>query len=113
MTTPTDHSDISERADKAAARQARAAIAAKRRERVKRAGYNVSEFSASLGIDDSTTFRWIAKGLVRAIQIGGLTIIPADERDRLLAEGAPTRRGRQARAAAGQFVKEANGGAAR
>ena len=76
MTTPTDHSDIDERANKAAARQARAASAAKRRKRIERAGYNVSEFSASLGIDDSTTFRWIKKGVVRAIQIGGLISLP-------------------------------------
>jgi hypothetical protein len=113
MTTPTDHSDIDERANKAAARQARAASAAKRRKRIERAGYNVSEFSASLGIDDSTTFRWIKKGVVRAIQIGGLTIITAAERDRLLAEGAPTRRGRQARAAGGQFTTGPDGGAVR
>jgi hypothetical protein len=103
----SDHSDINERADKAAARQARAASAAKRRKRIERAGYNVSEFSASLGIDPATTFRWIKKGVVRAVQIGGLTIITAAELDRLLAEGAPARRGRQSRAATGHFLKGA------
>ena len=113
MNTPTDHPDIIARAAKAAQRQKRAAKAAERRRRVERAGYNVSEFSASLGIDDSTTHRWIAKGMVRAIQIGGLTIITAAERERLLTEGAPTLRGRQPRAVGGQFAKDADDEAGR
>lgn len=103
----SNHSDINERATKTAARQARVASAAKRQSRVERAGYNVSEFSASLGVDDSTTHRWIAKGIVSAVKIAGLTIITAAERDRLLREGAPSGRGRQARAPGGRFVKEA------
>ena len=107
MPRHTDHPDIAQRADKAVARQTRAASAAERKKRVERAGYNVSEFSASLGIDPATTHRWIARGVVRAVQIGGLTIITAAERDRLLAEGAPSKRGRHRRAAGGQFTKDA------
>jgi hypothetical protein len=41
--------------------------------------------------------------------VGGSTLITRAELDRLLAEGAPTRRGRQVRAKGGQFVKEAAG----
>lgn len=106
-----DHLDINARAAMAAQRRAREANAEKRKRRIEhagyRAGYNVSEFSASLGIDPATTFRWIKKGVVRAVQIGGLTIITAAELDRLLAEGAPTRRGQQSRAATGHFLKGA------
>jgi hypothetical protein len=80
--------------------------ATRRKKRVERAGYTICEFSDSFQIDDSTAFRRIRRGLVRAVQIGGLTIIPAVERERLLVEGAPLRRGRSTRTTSGQFVKE-------
>jgi hypothetical protein len=99
------HSDLFDRADKTAVRQDRAASAAKRQSRVERVGYNVTDFSASLGIDVSTTNRWIAKGIVHAIKIAGLTIITAAERDRLLLEGASSGRGKQSRAPGGRFIK--------
>ena len=105
--TPTIFQTPTSARPNTAARQARVASAAKRQSRVERAGYNVSEFSASLGVDDSTTHRWIAKGIVSAVKIAGPTIITAAERDRLLREGAPSGRGRQARAPGGRFVKEA------
>jgi hypothetical protein len=54
------HPDIIDRAHKAAQRQARAASAERRKRRLERAGYNVSEFA--FGVDDSTTHRWIKKG---------------------------------------------------
>jgi hypothetical protein len=100
--------DIHARVAKAAAEQQRRQGAGKRKERVEqrvqRAGYKLSEFSAALGIDDATAFRWINKGVVRAVLIGGLTIIPAAEMDRLLSEGSPGRKDRE-RAEGGKFAK--------
>jgi hypothetical protein len=101
----TDYPDIAARVAKAAAGHERRRAAAKRGERIQRAGYKVAEFSAALGIDDSTATRWINKGIVRAIHIGGLTIIPSSEMDRLMREGSPRARKRMAaRTADGKFI---------
>ena len=97
-------SDLNIRAAKAVARQTRAASAAERKTRLERIAYTVDEVAEALARDPATLHRWIAQGLIRAIRIGGSTMIARAELDRVMAEGAPTRR-RRARAAGGRFAK--------
>jgi hypothetical protein len=101
VTTPTNHSDISERADKAA----------KRRTRIERLAFSFVEAADAIGRNPATLHRWISRGVLRVTHVGGSTLITRAELDRLLAEGAPTRRGRQVRATGGQFVKAGQAGA--
>jgi hypothetical protein len=105
------NSDLARRAGEAAAAQEKRQGAAKRRGRAaERAGFKVAEFSASLGIDIATTHRWLNKGIVRAVHVGGLTIIPASELDRLLAEGSPRGRKRLPKKTAdGKFIAKTGG----
>jgi excisionase family DNA binding protein len=100
VTTPTNHSNVSDKA-------------AKRRGRIERLAFSVVEAAEAIGRDPATLHRWISRGVLCATHVGGSTLITRAELDRLLSEGAPTRRGRQARTTGGQFVKEADGGAAR
>jgi hypothetical protein len=105
MSNSTD--DIALRVAKAAQDQERRRFAAERKariaKRVERAGFKLSEFCELFGIDNATIHRWINQGVVRAVHIGGLTIIPASERDRLLSEGSGGRK-RPARTPGGKFV---------
>jgi excisionase family DNA binding protein len=104
----SNHPDIAQRADKAAQRQTRAAKAAERRKRVERLAYSVMDAATAMGRDPATVWRWIKNGTLRASYVGGSTLIPKAELDRILTEGTP-RRKHQPRAASGQFLTKQSG----
>ena len=55
---------------------------------IDRAAYAPAEFAALFGRTAQWTWRHIREGAIRAVNIGGRTMIPATERDRLV-EGRP------------------------
>ena len=49
--------------------------------------YSVHEAAAALGLSASSIWKWISLGQLRAIKIGGRTLISADEHNRILKSG--------------------------
>jgi len=49
--------------------------------------YSVHEAAAALGLSASSIWKWISVGQLRAVRIGGRTLIPADELKRILKSG--------------------------
>lgn len=50
--------------------------------------YSVEEAQSKLGIGYATVFRWIKSGRLQALKLGGRTLIPKTEVERLLTERA-------------------------
>ena len=55
---------------------------------IERAAFSPPEFAALFGRTPQWSWRHIREGAIRAVNIGGRTMIPATERDRLV-EGRP------------------------
>ena len=52
---------------------------------VKRVGYTIAEVARMTGRDQSTIHRWLARGVLRAIQVpGGRRMVQAASLDRLI-----------------------------
>lgn len=49
--------------------------------------YSVHEAAATLGLSASSIWKWISLGQLRAVRVGGRTLIPADELERILKSG--------------------------
>ena len=49
--------------------------------------FSVHETAAALGLSASSVWKWISLGQLRAVRIGGRTVIPADEIQRILQSG--------------------------
>lgn len=49
--------------------------------------YSVHEAAAALGLSASSIWKWISLGQLRAVRVGGRTLIPADELNRILKSG--------------------------
>ena len=49
--------------------------------------YSVHEAAAALGLSASSIWKWISLGQLRAIRVGGRTLITAEELDRVLETG--------------------------
>lgn len=49
--------------------------------------YSVNETAAALGLSASSIWKWISLGQLRAIRVGGRTLITAEELDRVLETG--------------------------
>lgn len=49
--------------------------------------FSVHEAAAALGLSASSIWKWISLGQLRAVRIGGRTVIPADEIQRILQSG--------------------------
>jgi excisionase family DNA binding protein len=49
--------------------------------------YRVKPFCAKIGISVSSLYKYIEQGKIRVIRIGGRTLIPAEEAQRILREG--------------------------
>lgn len=49
--------------------------------------YSVHEAAAALGLSASSIWKWISLGQLRAVRVGGRTLIPADEINRVLETG--------------------------
>lgn len=52
-----------------------------------RLAFSVHEAAAALGMSASSIWKWISLGQIRAVRIGGRTLIKADEIERLLETG--------------------------
>jgi excisionase family DNA binding protein len=52
--------------------------------------YRPDELAAMFEVSRDTVYRWIARGLIRSVRIGGSMRIPADEMERVLRDGART-----------------------
>jgi predicted site-specific integrase-resolvase len=50
--------------------------------------YRVKPFCQRVGISPATFYKYVGLGKIRVIKIGGRTLVPAAEADRLLAGGA-------------------------
>jgi excisionase family DNA binding protein len=53
---------------------------------LRRLGFTVSEVAAMTGTARWTVYRWIEKGKLRAIKLGGRVLIPAKELRQLFGE---------------------------
>lgn len=49
--------------------------------------YSVHEAAAALGLSASSIWKWISLGQLRAVRVGGRTLIPAGELRRILKSG--------------------------
>lgn len=49
--------------------------------------FSVQEAAAALGLSASSIWKWISLGQLRAVRIGGRTVIPAAEIQRILQSG--------------------------
>ena len=49
--------------------------------------FSVHEAAAALGLSVSSIWKWISLRQLRAVKIGGRTLIPADELNRILKTG--------------------------
>lgn len=49
--------------------------------------FSVQEAAAALGLSASSIWKWISLGQLRAVRVGGRTLIPADELHRILKSG--------------------------
>jgi excisionase family DNA binding protein len=52
-----------------------------------RLAYSVHDAAAALGLSASSIWKWISLGQLRAIRIGGRTLIPGAEISRVLESG--------------------------
>jgi excisionase family DNA binding protein len=52
-----------------------------------RLAYSVHEAAGALGLSASSIWKWISLGQLRAVRVGGRTLIPADELERILKTG--------------------------
>jgi excisionase family DNA binding protein len=52
-----------------------------------RLAFSVHEAAAALGLSASSIWKWISLGQIRAVKIGGRTLIKIDELQRLLTHG--------------------------
>ena len=52
-----------------------------------RLALSVQEAAATLGLSASSIWKWISLGQLRAIKVGGRTLITADELNRVLKTG--------------------------
>lgn len=52
-----------------------------------RLAFSVHEAAAALGLSASSIWKWISLGQLRAIKVGGRTLITADELNRVLKTG--------------------------
>jgi excisionase family DNA binding protein len=50
--------------------------------------YRVKSFCRRVGISPATFYKYVGLGKIRVIKIGGRTLIPASEAERLLSGGA-------------------------
>lgn len=50
--------------------------------------YRVSPFCRVIGIGRSTFYELVKRGEIRVVKIGGRTLVPASEAERLLSEAA-------------------------
>jgi len=56
-------------------------------EKRSRLAFSVHEAAAALGLSAASIWKWISLGKLRAIKIGGRTLISAEELDRVLTNG--------------------------
>ena len=56
-------------------------------EAVDRLALSVREFSDAMGINTSTSWKYIAQGQIRVVRFGGRTLIAVEELKRLLTDG--------------------------
>jgi excisionase family DNA binding protein len=56
--------------------------------KVERKGYRVNDFCEAVGIGRSKTYALIRAGKLRSVRIGGRRIIPSEEAESLLRDGA-------------------------
>jgi excisionase family DNA binding protein len=54
-------------------------------ETVTRAAFSIGESARKLGVGKSSVWALIAKGSIRRVKLGGRTVIPASEIERILA----------------------------
>jgi excisionase family DNA binding protein len=54
---------------------------------LRRLALSVDEAAAALGLSASSIWKWISLGQLRAVRLGGRTVITAKELDRVLADG--------------------------
>jgi excisionase family DNA binding protein len=54
---------------------------------LKKLAFSVHEAAGALGLSASSIWKWISLGQLRAVRVGGRTLIPADELDRILKSG--------------------------
>jgi excisionase family DNA binding protein len=52
-----------------------------------RRAFSVPEAAAALGLSASSIWKWISLGQLRAIRVGGRTLVTAEELDRVLETG--------------------------
>jgi excisionase family DNA binding protein len=52
-----------------------------------RRAFSVNEAAAAIGLSASSIWKWISLGQLRAIRVGGRTLITAEELDRVLKTG--------------------------
>jgi excisionase family DNA binding protein len=50
--------------------------------------YRVNDFCAAIGIGRSKLYALAKEGKIKLVKVGGRTVVPATEADRLVAEGA-------------------------
>ncbi len=53
----------------------------------RRLALSIDEAAAALGLSASSIWKWIALGQLRAVKLGGRTLITAEELDRVLTIG--------------------------
>ena len=58
---------------------------------------SIPEFSAPLGVKDSTTRRWLLERKIAFVKVGRLVRIPETELDRIISEGLRPARPMRAR----------------
>lgn len=54
----------------------------------KRRAFKMDDFCDIFGPSKSTIYKWMREGKIRTVKVGGTRLIPADEGERLLREGA-------------------------
>ncbi len=54
--------------------------------RMDRLAYRINDFTSAVGLSRSTVYELIKNGELRAVHIGGRTLIPASEAKRLIGE---------------------------
>jgi len=62
-------------------------MAESQREQYSRLAFSVHEAAAALGLSASSIWKWISLGQLRAIRLGGRTVITAEELNRVLTNG--------------------------
>ncbi len=62
---------------------------ARRRQGVERLAYRARDLAEALGVHERTVWRWLAEGRLEPVKVGGATLIPADQVERLVPGAAP------------------------